>query len=196
MEEITNYVNVKKDLSLYASIKNKSSLDKIEKLIQNKNRYNVNSFFVNYDCTAMGLATELGLTKTVKLLIKYGAHVSSTHVEIACINGHYKIVKVLLNANPDIIKSVGIDYAIPENTYWNKWGGQSYTESSLLEVSLKIVNYLLIKGVYVIQYYIDKCREYSTDSPDDHLYYQIKDLLVEKQRKQNKLLEKQRKQNN
>ena len=190
-----NYVNVKKDLSLYASIKNKSSLDKIEKLIQDQKRYNVNSFFVNYDCTPMSLATELGLTKTVKLLIKYGAIVNSTQVEIACTYGHYKIVKVLLNAKPDIIKRVIIDYAIPENTYWNKWGGQSYTESSLLEVSLKIVNYLLIKGAYVNQYNIDKCREYSTDSPDDHLYYQIKDLLVEKQRKQNKL-EKKRKQNN
>ena len=177
-----SYVNVKKDLRLYSSIKNKNSLDQIEKYI--KNGCNVNSYFVNYNCTPISLATELGLIKTVKLLIKYGAIIESSDIEIACRYGHYKIVKALLNAKPDLIELVCIDNAIPENTYWNEWGGQSYTESNLLEVSLKIVNYLLIKGAYVEQYSIDICTEYSTDTPYEHLYYQIKDLLVEKQRKQ------------
>ena len=176
-----NYVNVKKDLRLYSSIKNKNSLDQIEKYI--KNGCNVNSYFVNYNCTPISLATELGLIKTVKLLIKYGAIIESSDIEIACRYGHYKIVKTLLNAKPDLIKLVCIDNAIPENTYWNEWGGQTYTESSSLKVSLKIVKFLILKDIYVDQSIIIKCKEYSEDTPYDHLYYQLIDLLVEKQRK-------------
>ena len=176
-----NYVNVKKDLRLYSSIKNENSLDQIEKYI--KNGCNVNSYFVNYNCTPISLATELGLIKTVKLLIKYGAIIESSDIEIACRYGHYKIVKALLNAKPDLIKLVCIDNAIPENTYWNEWGGQSYTESSSLKVSLKIVKFLILKDIYVDQSIINKCKEYSEDTPYDHLYYQLIDLLVEKQRK-------------
>ena len=174
-----DYINVKKDLRLYTSIKNKSSLDEIEKHIQNG--CDVNSFFVNYNCTPISLAIELGLTKTVKLLLKYDAILDKDDVHIACKYGHYKIVKVLLNAKPDLIKLIIIDNVIPENTYWNKWGGQSYTESSLIKTSLKIVNYLLLKGICVNQSIIDKCREYSKDTPYDHLYYQLIDLLLEKQ---------------
>ena len=177
-----SYVNVKKDLRLYASIKNKSSLENIEKHIQNG--CNVNSIFVNYGCTPIGLATKLGLTKTVKLLIKYGAIINDYLVEIACTNGHYKIVKILLNADPDLINSIQIEWAIPKNTYWNNYGGQSYTDSSFLNISLKIVNYLLQKGVRVYEENIKDCYEYSDDTPNDYLYYQIIDLLRERKKKQ------------
>lgn len=165
------FVNIKKDLRLYCLIKNKRSLEKIENCIQNG--CNVNSRFINYGCTALTLAIESGLPKTIKLFIKYGAIISSSDLEIACQNGQYKIVKILINAKPGIIKEIMMSWAIPPNIYWNKCGGQSYTERSVIEKSLKMVYYLLQKGAYVGEFDIKYCKEYEMDSPSKDLYQQL-----------------------
>lgn len=169
------FINVKKDLRLYCCINNKNNLEKIENCIQNG--CNVNSIFVNYGCTPLSLATELGLTKTVKLLIKHGAIISSSDLEIACQNGQYKIIKLLINAKPDVIKDIKVSWAIPLNFYWNECGGQSYTERSVIKKSLKIVYYLIQKGVFVDEFDMEYCKECEMDSPCDDLYYQLRYIM-------------------
>ena len=84
---------------------------------------------------------------------------------------------ILINAKPDIIKDIMVSWAIQSNIYWNKCGGQSYTERSVIQKSLKIVYYLIQRGVYEREFDIKYCKEYEMDSPSKDLYQELRYIM-------------------